>query len=70
MYATCILVVSTVGVTVQMIENIQNNTKIRNMARYTCPIKLRLPDSKGGSYLENVDSSELLPGDIVVVPES
>jgi len=69
MYAMCILVVSTVGVTVQMIENIQNNTKIRQMARYTCPIQVRLPGIKDANYLSEVDSSQLLPGDIVVVPE-
>lgn len=69
-YAICILLVSTVGATAQMVENIQNNTKIRKMARYTCQIKVRLADEKGNSYLEEVDSSQLLPGDIVVVPES
>ena len=40
-YACCILVVSTLSVTVQMIENIQNNTKIREMAKYTCKVELR-----------------------------
>lgn len=69
MYAGCILIVSTVGVTVQMIENIQNNTKIRKMARYTCPVKVRLPGKSDSIVLCDVDSSQLLPGDIIVVPE-
>lgn len=63
-YAGCILLVSTIGVTAQMVENIFNNTKIRKMARYTC--KIQKKSEKG---LVDVDSSVLLPGDIVVVPE-
>jgi hypothetical protein len=38
MYACCILLVSGTGVAVQMVENLQNNTKIREMARYTCEV--------------------------------
>lgn len=48
-----------------MVENIQNNTKIRKMARYTCKIQQKIPN---GSIV-NVVSSILLPGDIIVVPE-
>jgi cation-transporting ATPase 13A2 len=40
------------------------------MARYTCQVTLRLPDGSGGFQLTQCDSSELLPGDIVIVPES
>jgi P-type E1-E2 ATPase len=40
------------------------------MARYTCKVELRLTNEKGESYFKEVDSSELLPGDIVIVPES
>lgn len=68
-YACCILLVSTVSVAAQMIENIQNNTKIRQMARYTCAIEVRVADEKGITTMQTVDSSRLLPGDIVVVPE-
>jgi len=63
-YAGCILLVSTLGVTAQMVENIFNNTKIRKMARYTCQIQ-----QKTENGLVDVDSSVLLPGDVVVVPE-
>lgn len=47
-----------------MVENLQNNEKIRTMARYTCAIQVKLRDG-----LKLVDSCELVPGDIVVVPE-
>ena len=40
------------------------------MARYTCKVELRLTNEIGESYFKEVDSSELLPGDIVIVPES
>ena len=65
MYACCILLVSGTGVAVQMVENIQNNTKIREMARYTCEVQLKQADK-----IVKLDSSQLLPGDIIVVPES
>jgi P-type E1-E2 ATPase len=40
------------------------------MARYTCNVQLRkTSDKQGGDHLETVDSSELLPGDIIVIPE-
>ena len=70
MYAFTILTVSTLSVAAEIIENMRNSAKIREMARYTCPITVRLPDKDGNSTLIEVDSSELLPGDVVVVPES
>lgn len=41
------------------------------MARYTCKIMVRLPNENGHSHshLEEIDSSQLLPGDIAVIPE-
>jgi len=70
MYAGTILTVSTLSVTAEIIENVRNSTRIRQMARYTCPVTIRLQDDDGNSILKEVDSSEILPGDIIVVPES
>ena len=40
------------------------------MALYTCPIELKRSAVGGqGATLEKVESSELVPGDIVKVPE-
>lgn len=69
MYAFTIFTVSTLSVAAEIWENIRNTNKIRKMARYTCPITVRLSDKDGNSTLINLDSSELLPGDIVIVPE-
>ena len=56
-YAACILIVSTSGVTLQMIENISNNKKIRKMARYTCPVQVSVPGKSDQTELEDCDSS-------------
>lgn len=40
-YAGCIFIVSLIGVVVSIIENVQNNRKIREMAQYTCDVELR-----------------------------
>lgn len=68
-YAFTILTISTISVTAEIWENIRNREKIRKMAQYTCPITVRLSDKDGKPTLTDVDSSELLPGDIVIVPE-
>jgi hypothetical protein len=44
MYAFTILTVSTLSVAAEIIENMRNSAKIREMARYTCKIIVRLPD--------------------------
>ena len=47
MYAFTILTVSTLSVAAEIIENVRNMSKIREMARYTCPVTLRFADSQG-----------------------
>ena len=42
----------------------ENNTRVRKMARYSIPIKLLKRDKSH----ETIDSDEILPGDIVEVP--
>ena len=44
MYAFTILTVSTLSVVAEIIENMRNSSKIREMARYTCRIIVRIPD--------------------------
>jgi len=70
-YAFCIIVVSSGSVIASLWENISNNRKIRKMARYSCPIEVKMPDSTGNSAtaLQEIDSSGLVPGDIVKVPQ-
>ena len=65
-YASCILVISTGSVLLSLCETLANHNEIRRMARYQC--RVRLMAANGGSSRE-IDSTELVPGDIVVVPE-
>jgi magnesium-transporting ATPase (P-type) len=66
--------VSSGSVIASLWENISNNNKIRKMARYSCPIEVRLPSSDGELIsnnavgLKEIDSSDLVPGDLVKVP--
>ena len=63
-YATCILIISTLSVVSSLVETIQNNNSIREMARYNCEIGLLLKDRS----IKTVNSNELLPGDVIEVP--
>ena len=69
-YAACIFVVSTASVAAELYDNRKNSNQIRKMALYSCPIELKTSAAVGlGSVLEEVNSTELVPGDIVKVPE-
>jgi len=70
MYAFTILTVSTLGVVTEIVENMRNLARIRRMARYSCQVTLRLANKRGDPMFKEVDSSELVPGDIITVPES
>lgn len=64
-YAMCILVISTGSVILSLYETLKNHNEIRNMARYHCTVKLM---EKNGASRE-IDSTNLVPGDVVMVPE-
>jgi cation-transporting P-type ATPase 13A2 len=66
MYATCILFVSSASIIVSLYESISNNDSIRTMAKYSCDIKLY---SQSQQSFRHIDSSELLPGDIIEIPQ-
>jgi len=64
-YASCILVISSASVILSLYETMSNHNEIRRMARYNCQVCL-----KSGQSTDNmVNSTELVPGDMVVVPE-
>jgi|688.fasta_scaffold412938_2 magnesium-transporting ATPase (P-type) len=64
-YAGVILVLSVISIIVTLYQTIVNNNQIRKMALYTCEIGLMQADKT----IQIVDSAELLPGDIVEVPQ-
>ena len=63
-YAMCILFISLMGVSENLYETVTNFDKVRKMASYECPIKV-----KRETGMKEISSSELVPGDVVVVPE-
>lgn len=65
-YASSILVISVGTVILSLYETIKNHNEIRKMARYRCPVKLMEQNNSKRS----VDSTDLVPGDIIEVPES
>lgn len=66
-YASCILVLSVLSAATSLIETLRNLKSIRKMALYSCPVKVM----RGGNENEllSLDSSELVPGDVVEIPE-
>ena len=64
-YASCILVISTGSVLLSLCETISNHNQIRRMARYQCQVRLMQPNNTS----REINSTELVPGDVVVVPE-
>jgi hypothetical protein len=44
LYASCIIIVSTLSVVASLVETVQNNNSIRKMAAYSCKIELLQKD--------------------------
>jgi cation-transporting ATPase 13A3/4/5 len=66
-YASCILILSVISATTSLIETKRNLASIRKMAQYTCDINVMRTGDE--NTLKKVDSSELVPGDVVEIPE-
>jgi magnesium-transporting ATPase (P-type) len=64
MYSSCILIISTGSIVASLMEQITNNERVRKMAKYSCAVDLMQSDSS----FKNVQSSELLPGDVIRIP--
>lgn len=64
-YAICILVISVLGVTENLYETVHNINQIRELAKYECEIQV-----KRDNQLVSLLSSDLLPGDVIVVPDN
>jgi len=65
-YAAVILIISLGSIALELYETIKNNTKIRQMALYSCDVEVKLE----GDMFQTRDSSDLVPGDIIKIPES
>ena len=64
-YAYCILAISLWGVFDNLYETITNIARIRKLALYSCKIEVKRDGSLG-----EMSSDDLVPGDVVRVPEN
>jgi len=66
-YASCILVLSVTSATTSLVDTLRNLKSIRKMALYSCPVRVM----RGGNEMDltEVDSSDLVPGDVIEIPE-
>ena len=66
-YASCILILSVTSATTSLVDTLRNLKSIRKMALYSCSVKVM----RGGNEndLTEVDSSDLVPGDVIEIPE-
>ena len=67
-YATCILVISTGSVVLSLHETMSNHNRIREMARFNCTVKL-MNSQSGSQRTREIDSADLVPGDVIQVPD-
>lgn len=67
-YATCILVISVTSATTSLVETLSNLRNIRKMANYTCEVNVMRSGDE--NILTPVDSSNLVPGDVIEIPEN
>ena len=64
-YMWIIFGIQTFTILLSLYQTISNHEKIRKMAKFACPIELRT----GGTCV-TLSSDELLPGDVIKVPEN
>ena len=67
-YAACILIISVSSATTSLVDTLRNLKKIRKMAHYTCKVEVMRTGDE--TKLEEIDSDQLVPGDIIKIPES
>jgi cation-transporting ATPase 13A2 len=67
-YAACILVISVLSAVSSLIETRRNLKNIRKMAYYSCEVNvMRSGDEKN---LTTMESCEIVPGDVIEIPEN
>jgi len=67
LYASCILFISVVSVVVSLVETRKNLKNIRKMAYYSCPVNVMR--SSNENALTQIESNDLIPGDVIEMPE-
>lgn len=60
---------SALSIIVTIYETRKNNAQIRSMAKYICPVEVMKVNAQGHAELTIIDSQNLVPGDVIKVPE-
>ena len=66
-YASCILVISVSSALASLIETLRNLKSIKRMAHYSCPVNAMRSGNE--NELVSIDSEDLVPGDVIEIPE-
>lgn len=69
MYAICILLTSIISLTTQLIDVKSNLNNLKRMIDYECKMTVKRVDLEGKTVFKEISSNDLVPGDIIVVPE-
>ena len=67
-YATCILIISVTSALTSLVETMKNLKNISKMANYSCPVKVMRSGDE--NYLLEMESVDLVPGDVIEIPEN
>jgi P-type E1-E2 ATPase len=69
-YAICILVISLAGVIENLYETVHNINSIRKLAHFECRVQIKRHNMNGVFEFKEMSSDDIVPGDIVVVPDN
>ena len=68
LYSSCILIISLISALTSLVETYKSRKNIREMAYYSCPVNVMR--SGLDQEMISVDSTELVPGDVIEVPQN
>ena len=69
-YAYCIIATTIISVTAELYELKKNFNNLKRMAYYECDMTVKRVDNEGNYFLKEIRSNDIVPGDIIVVPQS
>ena len=70
-YRSCIILgsLAVMAIVTELYDTIKNLERLKTMAYYECPIVVKRIDADGNTINSTINSSEIVPGDILYVPE-
>jgi P-type E1-E2 ATPase len=68
--SSIIVIMTIAAISAELYDQIQNMKRLKEMAHYETEVTVRRIDSENQCLLHQINSDDLVPGDIMVVPES